>query len=385
MVYKDVKWNPEKGTTSSTNSRASAAMVEEDLWDLGPKWKSLAENAPPKVRPDATQLDQPKAKPTSPVPTTATPIQERLAGDKSVASFKNAFGRDLDSDDGREDAKAAEEEAAKPPEDLTGTQFVFSKDQIETENERALHDSESDGKSMSTAGKTTGTTRLKLKEAQEELAELKLAAQEQQAELTKALAAVEEKAMHDQMEAPPPPPVIQDQAPMHISQDQSAEPTEPVPSRKADIMDTDEEPSDIQLMRAAIRGPKEETLEQDSDAMEEDQHSTIHLGTYPGLPPLPPSSSEPSSSSSSSSSSSASGISHDTQELAQKLRSNPYNVLRNHTVPKILIKIDETSGSKSDSASHQSSGQESGSSTDHLQEASLGKAGAVSHDAGHGD
>jgi hypothetical protein len=33
-VYKDVRWNPKKGTTSSSNAKESAAMVEEDLWDL---------------------------------------------------------------------------------------------------------------------------------------------------------------------------------------------------------------------------------------------------------------------------------------------------------------------------------------------------------------
>jgi hypothetical protein len=37
LVYKDVKWNPKKGTTTSTNAKESAAMVEEDLWDLGDK------------------------------------------------------------------------------------------------------------------------------------------------------------------------------------------------------------------------------------------------------------------------------------------------------------------------------------------------------------
>jgi hypothetical protein len=235
---------------------------------------------------------------------------------------------------------------------------------------------------MSTAGKTTGSTRLALKEAQEELAELKLAALEQKAELQMALAAVEEKAMHDQMEeAPPPPPGLED----------SSMETAPAPirtSRAADIMDTDEEPSDIQLLRAAMNGPRQETLEQDPDAMEEDQHQVVHLGTYPGLPPLPPS-----SSSSSSSSSATSGTSKDTQELAEKLRNNPFNALRKHTptkIPtdhtptKILTKNDRPSGSKSDSASHQSSGQESGSSADHLPEAS-GPAGAVIDDAGPGD
>jgi hypothetical protein len=190
----------------------------------------------------------------------AHPLQSKnasqAAGDKSVASFRDTFGRDLDSDDGRVADKLAAEEAAKPPEDLTGTQFISRQD----------------------------------------------------------------------------------------------------------------------------------TLEENADAMEDDQHSIIHLGTYNSLPPLPESSSESATttSSSSSASSSTSGTSHDTEELAQKLLSNQYNVLRKHTIPKIPTQIDETSGSKSDSTSHQSSGQESGASTDHFQEGSSGRA-SVRKDAGNGD
>ena len=173
-VYKDVQWNPKKGTTSSTNSRASAAMVEEDLWGLGPQWKSIADKATPNVRPDANQLDHTSKTPPQ-ATTSPSPIQERLAGDKSIASFRDTFGRDRDSDDGKEAAAAAAAEAAKPAEDLSGTQFEFSTDQLAREHERAMNGSESDGKSMSTAGKTTGSTRLALKEAQEKIAELKLA------------------------------------------------------------------------------------------------------------------------------------------------------------------------------------------------------------------
>jgi hypothetical protein len=147
-------------------------MVEEDLWDLGPKWKSKADAAPANERPDATKLDTTVNTAATSVP---TPIQERLAGNKSVTSFRDTFGRDLDSDDVREADKLAAMEAAKPQEDLIGTQFIFSKEQLHREHERALNGSESDGKSMSTAGKTTCSTRLALKEAQEQIAELKLA------------------------------------------------------------------------------------------------------------------------------------------------------------------------------------------------------------------
>jgi hypothetical protein len=37
LVYKDMKWNPEKGTASSAKERDSVEMVKEDLWDLTSK------------------------------------------------------------------------------------------------------------------------------------------------------------------------------------------------------------------------------------------------------------------------------------------------------------------------------------------------------------
>jgi hypothetical protein len=64
-VYKDVRWDPKKGTTSSTNAKASAAMVEEDLWDLGDKWKTLAEKEkePEKARPNKQRWIQKNHRP----------------------------------------------------------------------------------------------------------------------------------------------------------------------------------------------------------------------------------------------------------------------------------------------------------------------------------
>jgi hypothetical protein len=50
-----------------------------------------------------------------------------------------------------------------------------------------------------------------------------------------------------------------------------------------------------------------------------------------------------------------------------------------------LTKTDRPGDSLSDSASHQSSGQDSGSTSDHLRVASSGNTGAVLDDAGDGD
>jgi hypothetical protein len=43
-VYRDIKWNPEKGTTTSANEHVSDAMVKEDLWGLNDKWEEIKAN-----------------------------------------------------------------------------------------------------------------------------------------------------------------------------------------------------------------------------------------------------------------------------------------------------------------------------------------------------
>ena len=56
-VYKDVRWNSKKGTTTSSNAKASAEMVKEDLWDLGDKWKLAAKKPTETTRPNEEALD----------------------------------------------------------------------------------------------------------------------------------------------------------------------------------------------------------------------------------------------------------------------------------------------------------------------------------------
>jgi hypothetical protein len=49
-MYKNVKWNPKKRTTLSTNAKESAAIMTEDLWDLGEKWKILTAKGQPQQK-----------------------------------------------------------------------------------------------------------------------------------------------------------------------------------------------------------------------------------------------------------------------------------------------------------------------------------------------
>lgn len=181
IVYKDVKWNPAKGTTTSTNEHVSEEMVKEDLWGLNDKWTDLQANKlnSATARPDAHKLDETE---------TATPmdestsvgaanpgkqLQNRLGSDKSIASFGDVYQRPKDADDLQEAERLAKE-AAEQIIDITGTHFEFSTSQIERDRQKTADGPQSTGYSMSTMGKTTGSTRLKLKEAQDEIGELRL-------------------------------------------------------------------------------------------------------------------------------------------------------------------------------------------------------------------
>ncbi len=300
-VYKDVRWNPKKGTTSSANAKASAAMVKEDLWDLGEKWKTLSEKPLKEARPNEAALDStvlpsttdaPKAT-TSPVATTEKEqLSERMAGDKSVTSFGDTFGRELDSDD-ELDAATAAEEAAKNQKEPSGTQFIFNPAQLEKDHAKALGGYESDGRSMSTSGKTTDSTRLKLKETREELQALRL-------EL-KAIHSTPPKPKKSKKKKQPRP--LPDMEGMSQATIDEAEVITTVLNIVHDAKATDPEDmvTEAQILGAAISRQPKESIQQDSDAMEEDEHGIIHIGSSQSSPSTDPSS--PSSSSSSSSSS----------------------------------------------------------------------------------
>ena len=395
-VYNDVRWNPKKGTTSSTNAKESAAMVEEDLWDLGDKWKKIKTTTADE-RPDTTTLDGKgketdeitgkKAKQKKAPHDFSAQMNERLAGDKSVASFGAAFGRTQDSDDEKEAELNAFELSENPP-DNTGTQFIFNPEQLARENERAALGYEADDKSMSTAGKTTDSTRLKLKMAQEQIEELQIALRgvknPKALDETKLLSSSE---IHD---LPFPGPDTMEESNNPTTMEIEAEPTDAQDtmeeSNDPTTMEIEAEPTDAQVIGYAIHR-KQEAIHPDEDAMEDQEHLIIGIGsdapsdsTASYSSPSDPSSSSNSSSSNSSSSSSSSSGTHDTAELVSKLSNNPY-----HPISKSMTKIgNKLPSSKSDTESIQSSGQDSGSSKGHTPEVPSGKAGIAS-DAGEGD
>jgi hypothetical protein len=111
-------------------------MVEEDLWDLTSKWEQLNVNKA-STRPNEAALDAPPAATpatgtTAETPTTGfTEKTERLASDKSIASFRHVFNRPIGEDDTIKEADALAKAQADKPVDLTGNQFEFSTEQLE--------------------------------------------------------------------------------------------------------------------------------------------------------------------------------------------------------------------------------------------------------------
>jgi hypothetical protein len=62
-----------------------------------------------------------------------------------------------------------------PVANITGTQFEFSTNQLERDRQKMLDGPQLTGMSMLMAAKTTPSVWIKLKEAQEEISELRLA------------------------------------------------------------------------------------------------------------------------------------------------------------------------------------------------------------------
>jgi hypothetical protein len=398
-VYKEVKWNATKGTTLSAKERDSDEMVKEDLWDLNDQWEKLKE-APTTdpARPDSAVLDGSNGlNPPNP-PTEANNVTDtnnatnedlgdypvnRLASDKSIASFGNVYQRPTDADDIIEAEHQAREAAANAV-DPSGTQFEFSTDQLERDRQKALNGPSSTGFSMSTAAKTTPSTRLKLKEAQEEIGELRLALAKQ-AQPAKNIETMPPEATEDDMQidtfteiqalraavtrAPRSTPLdgnddmeIDGHAPIYLGHSSTATPS-------ADTSATSEDT--VQLTRV----PRMQEITKDTPIIE--------IGSS-SAPSSDSSESSKSSTSSSSSSNEDTSDSDDTDEFLAKL--NNQATRQPKTKSKNTVKFVEPSGANHASAGHRSPDRHSGSRRDHqLTPGPNGQASDRTKAAGQGD
>jgi hypothetical protein len=207
---------------------------------------------------------------------------------------------------------------------------------------------------MSTAGKTTDSTRLKLKMAQEQIEDLQLALRS-----AKNPAATNEKVV--------------------LSSDEIHNILFPHGSGTEDMEMESNEPTEAQAIGTVINRQKA-AIYPNADAMEDQDHSIIGIGSDPPSSDTETSDPTSSSSSSSESSSSSSEGSHDTAELVQRLSNNQY-----HAISKSMTKNERLPSSNSDTESLQSVGQDSGSATGHSPADPSGPASIVLDDAGRGD
>jgi hypothetical protein len=412
LVYEGVKWNPKKGTTSSAKEQDSEEMVQEDLWDLTNEWEKIRENSPTETskRPDATTLDQTtKTNATNQTPKTTTnppaPEQSRLASDKSIASFGNVYQRPHDEEDNLAAEAQAKEDAANYVAP-SGTQFDFNAEQIEQDRKKAQQGPPSTDFSMSTAAKTTPRTRLKLKEAQEEIEDLRRA-------LANQLLKKDPSLQPSLQSLPPSDGTFDDQANGTLADDDNRTLApgsgNSLPDHDEDKMQIDSPPASpqkppasplkktateleqyniSQALHKAVYA-KKETIDADSDAMEENDHDPIIIGSSSENPSSTSASKSATSSSSSSTSSSSSDDTASTQDTQDLV-----NQIKEKTPTKTLATLDENSdfpplapqGNSKDSADRQHTGTDSDLRRAHLPlSASSGKAGVPPRDAGLGD
>jgi hypothetical protein len=147
QAYQDVKWDPTKKSTTSKQDHETRALVEEDLFNIGTDWKTIA----PVMQKQAARQPQESNY------TVQNLLQSRSNGD-DVHSFMSVYGRRHEGD-----SIATEREADDTMNDPAA---VVQIDEDAIIERPAGEDARS--YDASTAGNTTGTTHEKL-HAQERL------------------------------------------------------------------------------------------------------------------------------------------------------------------------------------------------------------------------
>ena len=143
-LFKDHIWNPESAKCVSKPDQITRAILNEDIWEIGEAWKQTSNPQRPDLAPES-----------SPTPVT-------FSDDSDIRSFASAFHRQTDDDS----------TVAPSPLTKTGGIVQLSLDTLQELSDRQTTSSkDTDTLSMSTAAKTTESTRLKLKETKDRLTE----------------------------------------------------------------------------------------------------------------------------------------------------------------------------------------------------------------------
>ena len=148
--FDTVVWDPKKMSTTSSADKDTQELVDEDLWGLGDDWRASSQKlSPPKV--GASILKNKLTQKINKDRVTTAPLEN----DDDIKSFASAFGM--------------ENSESSPPGEDTGQTKVGSMVKLSSEVLQSLNEkkgnNDRDTCSMSTAARTTESTRLKLQDA----------------------------------------------------------------------------------------------------------------------------------------------------------------------------------------------------------------------------
>ena len=158
QAFKDVKWDRKTGKSTSQHAQETEAMVNEfDAFGMGNEWR---EATIPGQEIDGKISQRPQLATQQNNNTNEATVQELLtqrANSSDIKSLGSIFGRAKD-----DDTVATHKSVTILEQPNRNTVVEFDPMVIDLQNERDSDNEQSMG--MSTAAKTTGTTRLKLKE-----------------------------------------------------------------------------------------------------------------------------------------------------------------------------------------------------------------------------
>ena len=149
-LFENISWDPTSEKAVSHSEADSAAMVAEDLWDIGEAWKSN----------DERQSERPIHGMNG---TTKGPMERpnnAFDNDEDNRSFASLYGRQSDQTTA----------TPLPPTTKKGGNVLLDSETLQQLDKKTEEDSPSkEDYSMSTMGKTTESTRLKLHIARQDL------------------------------------------------------------------------------------------------------------------------------------------------------------------------------------------------------------------------
>ena len=186
--FANVTWNPDTLSTTSATDKVTQDLVDEDLWDLGDDWKAFSSERQPPIT--GTSVLKPQKLSRHRI------SLQHLEQDDDVQSFASAFGVEHTS------------ETSPPGEDTGQTKadgvVRLSESVLNRLNSAPSTQSAPDDHSMSTAARTTDSTRVRLQAAKSTITEQALEIERLRQQLH----------AQSQLDFPKPPRMLFDVAPV---------------------------------------------------------------------------------------------------------------------------------------------------------------------------